>query len=365
MRIIVEMTDALIRKAYYDPNEGFVGATKLFRRMRARGEKVSLKEVQNFLAKQEVYQVNRKNNRRQTSFVPRYPLHEFQIDLIYLEHKHLNEASYGLCCIDAFTKKADIELMKRKTKGQTVDAMIAILERMGVPTIIYCDEGSEFTNHEFKKLCKELGIKLVFTIRHAPIVERFNRTIKEMIYKYLQSTNTKTITNVLKKLLNNYNNSYHSTIGMAPNQVNENTQHMVQLKLIHNLNISKKDALKVGDRVRVQVKPQSFVKGYKPKFSKEVYSVTEKGEGFYLTTKDKRPYFRANLQKVESYEINPEKPDLEGTREGHLKSMRRRRASQLDDESEEEVEPISQRRSKRERRPTNRVLDEFGNAIIF
>ena len=42
------------------------------------------------------------------------------IDLIYLENKHLNKASYGLVCIDIFSKKGDVELMKKKTAKETV-----------------------------------------------------------------------------------------------------------------------------------------------------------------------------------------------------------------------------------------------------
>ena len=55
-----------------------------------------------------------------------------------------------------------------------------------------------------------------------------------------------------------------------------------------------------------------------------IFEVTEKGRGYYKTNKDDRDYFRANLQKIEAYEINPERPDLEGTREGHLKTIRER-----------------------------------------
>ena len=53
------------------------------------------------------------------------------------------------------------------------------------------------------------NIEIIFTLGHAPMVERFNRTLKELLNKYLQSTNSKTITNVLPKILNNYNSSYH------------------------------------------------------------------------------------------------------------------------------------------------------------
>jgi hypothetical protein len=39
--------------------------------------------------------VNKKNNRKMRSLIPRYPLQEFQIDLIHLDDSHLNNARYG------------------------------------------------------------------------------------------------------------------------------------------------------------------------------------------------------------------------------------------------------------------------------
>ena len=90
-------------------------------------------------------------------------------------------------------------LLKRKTDQETVDTMIEMLELMGTPDQIYVDEGSEFTNQKFRKLMKDLNVELIFTLRHAPVVERFNRTLKEMLHKYLQVTNSKTITKVLPK----------------------------------------------------------------------------------------------------------------------------------------------------------------------
>ena len=257
------MSQDIIRKAYYNPEEGFVGIDKLYRKLKPRG--VSRADIIQFLKKQEVYQVNKKNNRKQGSFIPRYPYQEFQIDLIYLDDSHLNKASYGLCCIDAFSKKADVQLMKKRTKEETVDAMIEIFERMNVPEVIYCDEGSEFNNSAFRNLCDDLKIELILTLRHAPIVERFNRTVKEMLHKYLQSTNSKTIVNVLPRIVRNYNRSYHSTIGMAPIEVNSKTEHIVQINLLKNLTPLPYVKMTVGDKVRVQVKPKSFVKGYRPK----------------------------------------------------------------------------------------------------
>jgi len=352
---ILTMSQDIVRKAYYNPDEGFVGIDKLYRKLKPQG--VTRADIITFLKKQEVYQVNKKNNRKAGSFIPRYEYQEFQIDLIYLDDAHLNKASYGLCCIDAFSKKADVQLMKRRTKEDTTTAMIELLERMGIPDVIYADEGSEFNNSAFRNLCDEMKIELILTLRHAPIVERFNRTIKEMLNKYLQSTNTKSIVNVLPKIVRNYNNSYHSTIGMAPKEVNKDTEHIVQINLLKHLTPLPYVKMQVGDRVRVQVKPKSFIKGYRPKYSKNIYEITEKGDGYYKTTKDDRHYLKANLKLVTDAEVNPEQPDFAGSREAHLKEMRERRRDG------EEVAPASEvnRRSVRERKPENLVEDKrFG-----
>lgn len=351
------MSEDIIRKTYYNPDEGFVGIDKLYRKLKSSG--VTKDEIKAFLKKQEVYQVNKKNNKKSASWLPRFPMQEFQIDLIYLDDTHLNKAAYGLCVIDAFSKRADVELMKKRTSGATVDAMMNVLDRMGVPDSFYCDEGSEFNNAAFKRLCDELGIHLIFTIRHAPIVERFNRTVKEMLSKYLQSTNSKTIVNVLPKIVANYNNSFHSSIGMAPSEVNKDTMHIAQINLIKRSTIVPYYSFEVGDRVRVQVKPKSFVKGYKPKFSKTIYEVTEKGKGYYLTTKDDRKYLRSNLQKVTEAEENPEAPELEDTREGQLRRMARERSERVhsgdDMESVADIEPNV--RSVRSRKPVSYAED--------
>ncbi len=73
------------------------------------------------------------------------------------------------------------------------------------------------------------NVSLIITFSHAPFIERFYQTIKEMTEKYLQSKQTKDIASVIDKLVNNYNNSYHSIIGMKPNEVNEDNMHIVRI----------------------------------------------------------------------------------------------------------------------------------------
>jgi len=333
--------EEIIRKTFYDPETGFTGSQKLYERLKSEG--ITKKQIDKFLKKQEITQVFRKNYGKLGSFVPPEPLYEFQIDLIHLDNKHLNKAAYGLVCIDTFTKKGDVELMKRKSAPQVVEAMEKILQRMGKPKFVYCDEGTEFTSSQFKKLMADNNIEIIYTLRHATIVERFNRTIKELLNKYLQATDTKTITNVLPKILKNYNNSYHKTIGMAPNEVNDENKEQVHMNILKKANIKKYEPIKVGDKVRVQLKRKSFEKGYKPKFSKQVYTIDAIEDRYYIINELlPRKYLRAFIQKVGEIEKSISPADLEGTKEGHLKELAKR---PIDPDSIERADLIEQERS--------------------
>ena len=59
------------------------------------------------------------------------------------------------------------------------------------------------------------------------MIERFNRTIKDIIFKYFTANSTRKYIDVIDKLVDQYNNSVHSSIKMYPVEAslkkNENT----------------------------------------------------------------------------------------------------------------------------------------------
>ena len=79
------------------------------------------------------------------------------------------------------------------------------------PTMIKCDNGSEFLSN-----VKERGIDVRYVDvkdhHKLGIVDRFCRTLRERINKYLSMFNTTKYINVLPKIISNYNSSYHSGI---------------------------------------------------------------------------------------------------------------------------------------------------------
>ncbi len=351
----------IIKKAYYDPEEGFVGITKLHYKLKSQG--ISLNDIKKFISKQEVYQRNKKNNEKGNSFIPRYPLQEFQIDLIYLDYPTLNLHKYALCCIDAFSKKANIELLKKKDAGDVTLAMSKVFLRMGLPDLLYCDEGSEFKNKTFLKLMKEHGVEVIFAIGHATFVERFNRTIKEMLNKYTQSTNSKTITTVISKMVNNYNNSFHSSIGMTPNEVTDKTKHVAQLNILKHSYQKKREPLKIGQQVRIQLKETSSTKGYKPKFSKTIHTITNKNRYYYTVSDSDKMYIRSNLRPVSEVETNTNEPDNIGTLEYRAKHLHKHKEDAK--YNIPETNASERKDNLRKREPKFRLVDDkYGNVLF-
>ena len=78
------------------------------------------------------------------------------------------------------------------------------------------------------------------------VAERFIKTLKSKIYKYMTSISKNVYSNKLDDIVNEYNNTYHTTIKMKPIDLKDNT-YINTYKEINN----KDPKFKVGDRVRI------------------------------------------------------------------------------------------------------------------
>ena len=76
--------------------------------------------------------------------------------------------------------------------------------------------------------------------------ERFIRTLKNKIYKYMTSISKNVYINKLDDIVDEYNNTYHRTIKMKPIDVKDNTY--IDFKKEVN---DKDPKFKVGDHVRI------------------------------------------------------------------------------------------------------------------
>ena len=100
------------------------------------------------------------------------------------------------------------------------------------------------------------------------VAERFIRTLKNKIYKYMTSISKNVYIDKLDDIVNKYNNTYHSTIKMKPVDVKSNTY------IDSSKEINDKDPkFKIGDIVRISKYKNIFVKDYVPNWSEEVFVI--------------------------------------------------------------------------------------------
>ena len=116
--------------------------------------------------------------------------------------------------------------LKDKKGISIVNAFQKILDKSGhKPNKIWVDKGSEFYNNSFKKWLKDNDIEmyLIHNEGKSVVAERFIRTLKNKIYKYVTAISKIVYIDKLDDIVNEYNNTYHRKIKMKPIDVKDNT----------------------------------------------------------------------------------------------------------------------------------------------
>ena len=176
-----------------------------------------------------------------------------------------------MCVIDIFNKYAWVVPLKYKKGVSIVDAFQKILDDSNrKPNKIWVDKGSEFYNSSFKKWLKDNDIEMYSTYDKGKSVaaERFIKTLKTKIYKYVTSISKNVYINKLNGIVNEYNNKNHRKIKMKPVDV-ENNKYIDFSKEVND----KDPQLKVGDHVRISKYRNIFAKGYTPSWSEGIFVI--------------------------------------------------------------------------------------------
>ena len=185
-----------------------------------------------------------------------------------LYSKQNNGFKHLLTVIDLYSKYAWIIPLKTKSSNSIIDAF-TVLFKDRKPKKLWTDNGKEFINKEFNQFLSKNKVEIYQTYNEgkAVVIERFNRTIKEKMWRYFTQHDTKKYIDILPKLVKEYNNTYHSTIKMTPSEGTKN-----KIIYIHDI-CNNKPKLKVGDRVRIYKYKTHFEKGYETNWTKELFVI--------------------------------------------------------------------------------------------
>jgi len=287
-----------LKSIYYNPQTGFQSKKKLYEFVKDKG--ITKEQVEYFLKSQEVHQLHKKPElpKHYIPIIAKYPNEILQVDL--LDISNLSQSNEGvhylLIATDIFTRKAFIEPLKNKSTQNVLKAFDYIIKETK-PISIQTDKGSEFISTEFKKLLKTNNIELqlidVGDHNKLGIVNRFCRSIRELINKYMTAYKTTRYIDVLNKLVKNYNSSKHSTTTFTPNEASKHINEIQKINTQrYNEAIQDEKHFKIGDQVRCVVNLSAFEKRSLPRWSSTIHTIKNKTPHSYTleTNKTYKPY---------------------------------------------------------------------------
>lgn len=276
-----------LKDIYHDPSKegSFGGVDSLYKAARKQGIEISKTQVRNWLAANLSYTLHkpaRKKFKRNRTIVF-YKDELWQMDLC--DMRQLSEFNdnnkHMLTVIDVFSKMGFARPLKDKRGVTVFNAFKDIVSMSGrKPVKLSSDLGSEFLNKVFRDGVKSMEIKFYTTYSDmkASVVERFNRTIKNRMWRYFTHNNTYRYIDILPKLIVGYNSTPHSGIkGRTPISVDENNNLKVWREshaVKHRCKVKYK--FSVGDKVRISRDKGVFGKGYRANWSEEYFIVVDR-----------------------------------------------------------------------------------------
>ena len=309
----------LLKKLYYDEKSpaGYSSALKLYKFAKQKIPTLKLDEVKDFLKSQITYTLHRQARRKfkRNPVVVSHQHEQWQADLMDMKEwsRQNNGYNYILTVIDIFSKVGFAVPIKTK-HGELVAEAFKTIFKSVTPGAIQTDKGKEFLNKHVQDLLKEHNIQYFTSQNEAikcAVVERFNSTLKNKIFKIATKKGTRKWLDVLPDVIRTYNKTYHRSLKMAPKDVNENNRDEVFKNLYGfdsyrdylKANSRDKQHLPVGSKVRKVYPKGRFDRGYYPYFTDSIHEVTgvskKNPRTTYKLDNDQRDYYAQEIQQVD------------------------------------------------------------------
>ena len=255
-------------------------------------EKLTFKKVSDFLGSLNSYSQYKPARRRfkRNKVIASGVNSQWQSDIIDMtpKYKKVNKGyRFILVAIDVVSKKVYAEALKTKSAQEVKEAFKKIFQEAKesdtLPYKVQTDKGGEFINKVVRALAKEYGVKF-FTAEDddtkAQIAERFNRTLKKKLFKYM-SDHKGVWYKPLPDFVNNYNRTVHTTTGMEPDRLNEKNEWKALSRMYDvkgtpafvGIERSSRLRFKTGDYVRISVANKTFRRGFRSSWSEEVFRI--------------------------------------------------------------------------------------------
>ena len=166
-----------------------------------------------------------------------------------------------------------------KQDGKEVAGELTTLFKIAVPSRLWTDKGTEFYNQHVRQVLDANNVTLHSTENEekSSVAERWNRTMKRIMWKYFTANNTNKYIDELQNMVNKDNTTYHHSINLSPSDAWNPSNYKNMFTSLHGKIRPPSPLAKfhVGEKVRIVRKKDTFEKGFTPNWTEEVFAVSE------------------------------------------------------------------------------------------
>ena len=300
--------DAYLTRRFYNHRSpgSFTSAAKLHSVIKSEGRYgISLRRIEDWAQTQDIVTLHKSAREKPQKYrrvIAPGMNHLWDCDLLVLNGERFKNANEGfayiLTTIDVFSRYCRVQPVKSKSAKHMKLGFSEIFDMtgpLGLPKFIRSDRGTEFTNSIVGDLLKDKGIKHIFTNTEtkANYAEAVIKGLKKRLFQYFQYTNSYSYLSELQEIVDSYNSTIHSSIGVRPDSVNgENEQEIWDYQYIASQNTkdltrafkraistarnkrSNPYKFALGQRVRVSYhRKKNFFRSYDEQFTGEVFTI--------------------------------------------------------------------------------------------
>ena len=199
------------------------------------------------------------------------------------------------------TSKACTDALKKIIAINRQRNALKICSSKSYPEKIWADQGEQFAGN-FSQFCKKNGIEIYYTRseRKCAVAERYIRTLKSIICRYLHEHETYRYIDQLWKFVSIINNRINRMTKLAPITISQ--KDVPYLVSLYNTVPPQRPRFKVGDRVRFRRNIETFDRGYMIQFTEELFRIS------HIPTKNSPTYVvkDVNEEIIQSKLYEPE-----------------------------------------------------------
>ena len=293
-------------KELYYKDDIIIGSKQNFINIAKKSLNASTKEINEFLSKQEINQVNKKPTKHSNLKITALP-RSFQIDIMFYP---IGQGFKNvLLIVDIPSRKAWAYVISTSSGENILVAYKKFISEVGQINSVEGD--NQFSFKAFQEYNKENNIKIDTSIakdehisqgNKLGIIDRLVRTLKEMIDRYRISVSKQTsFSTILDKVIITYNSQPHRTIKTTPNEMYNDINKQIfnfEKDKEYNRNVLDKNNISIGAEARILETKDKLEKGSQ-KFSLDVYKLVGREGNRFMVENAEGEKLRRRLKPAE------------------------------------------------------------------